>query len=185
MASLSGVSTAGVNVVNTTNTGTALTAISRTNDAALQTAAIQSSVVNTLVTLGSSRNTALTYNASGLLNTYPQVSSATQEPTTVQAAQDALLATQNVISQTLSSLSSAASANTATSGFTSLLGSNGTLATYNSSGLVQASFPNSTVTGQVDAQSAQNAVLQAQYSVTQAMGSLAAGVLPNQPVSRR
>ncbi len=184
MASLSGVSTSGVNGSNATNTSTALSAISRSNAAALQTAAIQSSVVSTLVSLGSNRNTALTYNASGLMNSYPQVSSTTQVPTRVQAAQDALLATQNVISETLSSLSNAASAN-ATTGLTSLLGSTGTLATYNSSGLVQASFPYSTTTGKVDAQSAQSAVLQAQYSVTQALGSLAAGPLLNQPISRR
>lgn len=184
MATVSGVSTAGVNGSNATNTSTAVSAISKSNAAALQIASIQSSVVSTLVTLGSNQNTALTYNASGLMNTYPQVSSTTPV-TSVQIAQDALLATQNVISQTLASLSNVASTNAATTGMTSLLGSTATLATYNSSGLVQASFPYSTTTGKVDAQSAQSAVLQAQYSVTQALGSLAAGPLQNQPISRR
>ncbi len=185
MATVSGVSTSGVNSSTATNAGTAVSAISKSNAAALQLATIQSSVVGTLVTLGNNRSTALTYNASGLMNTYPQVNPTTSEPTSVQTAQDTLLATQNVISQTLSSLSNAASANTATTGMTSLLGSTAALASYNSSGLVQAAFPYSTTTGKIDASSAQGAVLQAQYSVTQALGSLAAGPLLNQPVSRR
>ncbi len=185
MAAVSGVSTSGVNGSNATNTSTTVSAISKSNAAALQIASIQSSVVSTLVSLGSNQNTALTYNAAGLMNTYPQVNSTTTAPTSIQTAQDALLATQNVISQTLASLSNVASANAATTGMTSLLGSSGTLASYTSSGLVQAAFPYSTTTGKVDAQSAQSAVLQAQYSVTQALGSLAAGPLLNQPTSRR
>lgn len=140
-----------------------------------QAAAIQSSLVSTLVTLGNNNSSsALTYNAAGLLGSFQPASSNTTAISKARAAQNAVLAANNAITQTLGSLASGTSAKQTSTDIYSLLGLTTAAGSGNSPGLTPGSLLNTTVTGGTQAQTSQSAVLAAQNAVTQTLNSLAA-----------
>ena len=146
-----------------------------TSAPSVQATAAQLAVIETLTSLGSSSPSPLTYNAAGLLSTLQQGTSNTSNTTPAQAAQNALLQVEYAITQTMDSLISGTSSNSSSTDITSLFSLPGTAAT---SGLLGNSLLNgiAPATGGTSAQqTAQNAVLSAQYAVTQALASLTSG----------
>jgi len=167
MSTISAVSAASVYANNTP-------ANSAVSAALAQVAATQLSVMNTLVSLGSNDSSSpLTYTAAGLLGSLQQTTSGTTNSATtnVQAAQNAYLEVQYAISQTLSSLVSGTSPNSSGSDISSLFGLPGTTDANNPLGSSLGSLLN-TSTGNSSTQAAQFAVINAQYALTQALGSL-------------
>lgn len=150
-----------------------------TSVASLQSAAAQLAVTDTMASLGSSSTSPLTYNAAGLLNSFQQATSNTSNTTPAQAAQNAVLQVEYAITQTMDSLISGTSSNSSSTDITSLFSLPGTAGTGS---LLGSTLPNGTTstTGNISAQqAAQNAVLSAQYAVTQALDSLTSGSSTN------
>lgn len=145
-----------------------------------QSATTQLSVISTLTSLGSNSSVPLTYNAAGLLNTFQQATTSnTSNTTPAQAAQNAYLQVEYAISQTMDSLISGNSSSSSGTDLSSLFSLPGTTGT---SSLFGSSFPNgiTSATGSTSAQqAAQNAVLSAQYAITQALGLLTSGSSSN------
>jgi len=149
---------------NTTPANSAVSA------ALAQVAATQLSVMNTLVSLGSNDSSSpLTYTSAGLLGSLQQPTSGTtgSATTNAQAAQNAYLDVQYAISQTLSSLVSGTSSNASGSDISSLFSLPGTTNTSNTYGPLL-----NTSTGNTSTQAAQFAVINAQYAMNQALGSM-------------
>ena len=135
-----------------------------------QVAATQLSVMNTLVSLGSNDSSSpLTYTAAGLLGSLKQPTSGTtgSATTNAQAAQNAYLEVQYAISQTLSSLVSGTSPNSSGTDISALFSQPGTTNTSNTFGPLL-----NTSTGNTSTQSAQFAVINAQYAMNQALSSM-------------
>jgi hypothetical protein len=180
MATVSGVSTSGVYANNVAATSASVAA-----SPSAQLAASQALVTSTLVSLGNGPSSVLTYNAAGLLNSFQQVTANKSTATTgsAQTAQNAILAAQNAITQTLGSLVSNPSSNTnsSSSDIYSLFSLTGTAGSNNSSGLVQGPLLNTSSTGNANVKAAQNAYLVAQYAVTQALTSIvsSASLIPS------
>jgi hypothetical protein len=150
-----------------------------TSAPSVQAAAAQLAVIETLTSLGSSSPSPLTYNAAGLLSTLQQGTSNTSNTTPAQAAQNALLQVEYAITQTMDTLISGTSSNSSSTDTSPLFSLPGTVAT---SGLLGNALPNgiAPATGSTSAQqAAQNAVLSAQYAVTQALASLTSGSSSN------
>jgi hypothetical protein len=166
MSTISAVSSASAYANNTP-------ANSAVSAALAQVAATQLSVMNTLVSLGSNDSSSpLTYTAAGLLGSLQQTTSGTtgSVTTNAQAAQNAYLEVQYAISQTLSSLVSGTSANASSSDFSSLFSLPGTTDANNPLGSLL-----NTSTGSTSTQAAQFAVINAQYAMMQALGSMTSG----------
>jgi hypothetical protein len=175
MSTVSSVSTSNAYGYSLALTGAGVAASSSANAVKAQVAAIQSSLVGTLASLGNNNSSsALTYNAAGLLNTFQQVQSnqTAVGTTSAQAAQNAILAANNTITQTLSSLASGSSSKQTSSDLYSLLGLTAASGSSNSLGLSQGSSLNTTAAAGTKAQASQNAVLAAQNVVTQTLNSL-------------
>lgn len=144
-----------------------------------QSAATQLSVISTLTSLGGNSSSPLTYDESGLFGAIQQAPSSTTNTTPAQAARNAYLQVEYAIMQTTGSLISGSSSNSSNSDVSPLFTLPGTAGT---SGLLGSSLPNGTTstTGVATAQqAAQNAVLAAQYAITQALGSLISGSSSN------
>jgi hypothetical protein len=144
-----------------------------------QSAATKLSVINTLTSLGGNSSSPLTYDASGLFGAIQQTPSSTANTTPAQAAQNAYLQVEYAITQTMGSLISGSSSNSSSTDVSPLFTLPGTTGT---SGLFGSSLPNgttSTTGGATAQQSAQNAVLAAQYAITQTLGSLTSGSSSN------
>ncbi len=144
-----------------------------------QSAATQLSVISTLTSLGSNSSSPLTYDASGLFGSLQQATSNTANTTPAQAAQNAYLQVEYAISQTMDSLISGSSSSSSGTDISSLFSLPGTTGANSLFGSV---LPNgfTSATGSTSAQqAAQNAVLSAQYAITQALGSLTSGSSTN------
>ncbi len=176
MSTVSSVSTSNAYGYSLALTSAGVAAGSNAQAVKAQAAAIQSSLVSTLVSLGNNNSSsALTYNASGLLSSLqPASSNATTAISRAQSAQNAVLAADNAITQALSSLASGSAAKQTSTDIYSLLGLTTAAGSGNFLGLTQGSLLNSTVTGGSKAQTSQSAVLAAQYAVTQTLNSLTA-----------
>lgn len=175
MSTVSSVSTSNAYGYSLALTSAGVAASSNAQAVKAQAAAIQSSLVSTLVSLGNNNSSsALTYNAAGLLSSFQPVSTNTTAISSAQSAQNAVLAADNAITQTLSSLASGSAAKQTSTDIYSLLGLTTAAGSDNFLGLTQGSLLNSTVTGGSKAQTSQSAVLAAQYAVTQTLNSLTA-----------
>lgn len=162
-----------ISSVSTNGYGYNAPASSAVSAALAQSAATQLSVTNTLASLGSNSSAPLTYNAAGLLSAFQQTVSNTSNNTTTkeQSAQNAFLQVEYAISQTMNSLISGSSSNANTSDISSLFNLSGTSDTNGIFGSPTGSLLSSS-TGSTSAQAAQYAVINAQYAVTQALGTL-------------
>ncbi len=136
-----------------------------------QLAAAQAAVTETLASLGSSSSSPLTYNATGLLGSLQQTTSVASNTTPAQAAQNALLQVEYAITQSMDSLVSGTSTDSSNTDTSPLFSLPGTAAT---SGMLGNPLLNSTTSasGVSAQQAAQNAALNAEYAVTQALNSL-------------
>lgn len=148
----------------------------------VQLAAAQLAVTETLASLGSNTSSPLTYNAAGLLNSLQQTTSNTSNTTPAQAAQNALLQVEYAITQTMDSLVSGTSSNSSSTDTSPLFSLPGTVG---ANGLFGNSLLNGATStpGSSAQQTAQNAVLSAQYAVTQALSSLTSGSSSNSSYS--
>lgn len=133
-----------------------------------QSAATQLSVIGTLTSLGGNSSAPTIYDAAGLLSSFQQPASGTGGGTTsgTQNAQDAYLQVQYAISQTLASLVSGTSQDVSNQDIFALVNPAGPSSTSGIGTLLNGA--NATTT----AQAAQYAALNAQYAITQALGSL-------------
>jgi hypothetical protein len=138
-----------------------------------QSAVTQLAVINTLASLGGNSSSPSTYNFADLLSSFQQAIPGTSNnaTTSAQAAQNALLSVEYAIAQTLGSLTSGASPNTASTDIFSLINPAGLSGTGGPYGSSPGAFMNG-FTGSTRAEAARYAVLNAQYAVTQALGSL-------------
>jgi hypothetical protein len=156
-----------------------------TNNAPGSVPGNQLSLESTLVSLSNGASSPLTYNAAGLISALqPTTPSSVANATSgVQAAQDAVLAAENLITQTLSALTSGTTSNSSSSDISSLFALTGTTATNYIYGSTLDSLLNPTnnnaSTNIPGAQSAQDAILNAQYALNQALASLAANSTSN------
>ena len=188
MTTISGVSpnSYGYNAPATSTGGS----VSKKPNAGVAQSTSLSSVENTLASLGGSSSSPLTYNATGLLNSLQQATSAkaTTATTSVQAAQQAVLAAENVVTETLNSLTSGSSSNSSTSDNSALFGLPGASGTSDPFGLAQGSLSkpatNTSPAGSSGAQAAYDAVLAAENVVTETLNSLASGSSSNSPNSK-
>ena len=182
MTTISNISPSSVYEYNAPATSAGNSVSQKSNAVVAQSAASLSPVKSTLASLGSSPSLPLTYNAAGLLNSFQQATPAksTTATTSAQAAQDAILATENAVTETLNSLVSSLSSNSSTSDTSALFGLPGTSAVNNPFGLAKGSSPTSTSTaGSSGAQTAQNAILAAENAVTETLNSLVSGLSSN------
>jgi hypothetical protein len=127
-------------------------------------------IASTSISLGASSSSPLTYNASGLLNSFQQATSnkTTSPNSSVQAVQSTILAVENAVTQTLGSLAAGSSSN---SPATDIFGSADTASTNPPS-----SSKSSTMTpasNNSNLQAAQSALLSAENVVTKTRGLLA------------
>lgn len=125
--------------------------------------------------LGSNSSSPLTYNATGLLHSFQLATSAksTSATTSAQAAQNAILAAENVVTQTLNSLTLSSSSNSASSDNSALFGLPGASGA-NPSELTRDSLSNASTTGSPGTQASYDAaILAAKNVVTETLNSLA------------
>jgi len=143
-------------------------------------------VASSYATFGGNSPLPLTYNAAGLLNAFQQATSA--KPSAgkagLQAAQQAVFAAKNAITETLNSLSSGSSPNnSSTSDNSALFSLPGISSATNPFGLAQGSLSksatNASTAGSSSAQAAQQAVFAAENAVTETLNSLLSGSSPN------
>jgi hypothetical protein len=141
-----------------------------------QSAAIQLSVINTLTSLGGNSSAPSIYDAAGLLSSFQQPTPGTTNIATssTQAAQDAYLQVQYAISQTMASLVSGTSQDSSSQDIFSLVNPAGT---SNTSGLFGSSSGTllNGATSTTTAQAALYAAINAQYAISQTLGSLTSG----------
>jgi hypothetical protein len=140
-----------------------------------QSAAAQLAVINTLASLGSNSTTSANYSFADLLSSFQQtVAGSTNNATTpAQSAQGAFLSVEYAITQTLSSLISGSSSDTSNTDIFSLVNPTGASGSNSLFGSTSGSFLNG-FSGSTSAEAAHYAVLNAQYAVNQALGSLTA-----------
>jgi len=126
----------------------------------------------------SSTNTAtpLTYNAAGQFSASQQANTVPPpaQQTSAQAAHQAVLAAENVVTQTLNSLASGSSSNSSNSDTSSLFNLPGT-SSSNQAAPTPATSSNSS------SNNAQNAIVSAQNAVTDTLNTLASGFSSNAP----
>jgi hypothetical protein len=143
------------------------------NAALAQSAAAQLAVVNTLASLGSNSTTSANYSFADLLSAFQQTVPGTTNnaATPAQSAQDAFLSVEYAITQTLGSLLSGSSQDSSNTDIFSLVYPTGVSGNNGLFGSTNGAFLNG-FTGSTSAEAAHYAVLNAQYAVNQALGSL-------------
>jgi hypothetical protein len=146
-----------------------------------QSAAAQLAVINTLASLGGNSSASTTYDFAYLLNSFQQTVPGTSNNATTgaQSAQNAFLNVEYAITQTLSSLLSGSTPDTASNtDIFSLMNPTGTSGSNDLFGSSPGAFLNG-FSGSTSAEAAHYAVLNAQYAMNQALGSLAFNSPPN------
>lgn len=145
-----------------------------------QSAAAQLAVINTLASLGGNASASSTYNFADLLNSFQQTvpGTSTSAGSGAQSAQNAFLNVEYAITQTLSSLLSGSAPDTASgTDIFALMNPTGTSGSNGLFGSSPGAFLNG-FTGSTSAEAAHYAILNAQYAMNQALGTLAFN-LPN------
>jgi hypothetical protein len=193
MATVSGISASSTYGGNAPVTGAGVSVSQKpnaqnSNAVTAQSASSLSALESVFASSGSGLSLPLTYNAAGLLNSSGQATALTPAKTSAQAAQNAVLAAQNVVTQTLGSLFAGSSpnaddsSNSSGSAVSSLLGLPGTLGTSGSNdpfGSLQNPLLNTPSSASAKSGSAaktvQDAVLAAENAVTNTLDSLTSG----------
>lgn len=178
MTTISGISSPNISAYKTPATGAGGSASAQANAAgATQPAVSQSAVDSVLATLGNNASSPLTYNAAGLLGSRQPVPSpaAGATKTSMQAAKDAVVAAENVVTDTLNSLLSNSPADQSVSSSSDVSALFGLPATSNAGKPLLSSSVSTASTNSA----AQNAVITAQNVVTSTLASLGAVSSPN------
>lgn len=171
MTTVSGISSSSISGYKAPATGAGGSVGAQANVAgATQPAVNQPAVESVLTTLGNNASYPLTYNAAGLLGSRQQVSPSAAGATKIsmQAAKDAVVAAENVVTDTLGSLLSNSSSGSTNSSFSAMPALQGSPGRSNVNVLMAGS----------DGQTAQNMFITVQNGITNTLNSLGADSSP-------